>query len=376
MTELRYGFGKNWAEFIERKLSDEIVEQSVEHLKSFMKVDTLEGKTFLDIGCGSGIHSLAALRLGAAKVTAFDYDQDSVATSRQVREWAGIPETRWSIGQGSVLDTAFMSSLPKSDIVYSWGVLHHTGAMWDAVRNATIPIKKGGEFYIALYSSDNYVDPTPEFWIRLKRAYNQADPMTRTLMELKYVYWILIRPEIEAGRDPLNLMANYGKRGMTAWTDAKDWMGGYPMEFASYAETCDFCKATADLDLVNVLTGEGCTEYLFARPPENKAWRDVETQRQRIPMPGPFAHAGGHAYAINLPAQLAQSADDNADHMRSRVMVYEDGRPLGIAHCMHDTIRNIGKGRFSHWGNDLVFSTPDNSDPNANGRTYAYCEAY
>src|SRR5436190_670765 len=190
MAELRYGFGKNWAEFIETQLSDEIVQESADHLKRFMKVDTLQGKTFIDIGCGSGIHSLAALRLGAARVTAFDYDEDSVETSRQVRAWAGVPEDIWAISQGSVLDEAFMATLPKSDIVYSWGVLHHTGAMWDAVRNAAIPLGEGGEFYIALYSSDNYVDPTPEFWIRLKRAYNQATPLTRKLMELKYVYWI------------------------------------------------------------------------------------------------------------------------------------------------------------------------------------------
>jgi 2-polyprenyl-3-methyl-5-hydroxy-6-metoxy-1,4-benzoquinol methylase len=376
MAELRYGFGKNWAEFIERQLSDEIVRQSVDHIKSFMKIDTLEGKTFLDIGCGSGIHSLAALRLGAKKVTAFDYDEDSVATSRQVRDWAGIPHDRWEINQGSVLDTALMTSLPKHDIVYSWGVLHHTGAMWDAVRNAAIPLAPGGDFYIALYSSDNYVDPTPEFWIRLKRAYNQAAPLTRKLMELKYVYWVLIRPEIEAGRDPLNMMTNYGKRGMTAWTDAKDWLGGYPMEFSGYAETRAFCKRNSDLDLVNVLTGEGCTEYLFTRLSESKRWREWETKRRLVPMPAPFAHAGGHAYAINLPEHLAASADDNSDHMRSRVMIYEEGAPLGIAHCMHDTIRNIGKGRFSHWGADLVFSTPDNSDPNSNGRAYAYCEIY
>ena len=63
MAELRYGFGKNWDEFIRRRLSDEIVHESVEHMKSFMKIDSLAGKTFLDIGCGSGIHSLAAKRL-------------------------------------------------------------------------------------------------------------------------------------------------------------------------------------------------------------------------------------------------------------------------------------------------------------------------
>lgn len=376
MSELRYGFGKNWAEFIQTKLSEEIIQESVDHLKDFMKVDSLHGKTFLDIGCGSGIHSLAALRLGASRVVAFDYDEDSVETSRKVRAWAETPEEKWSIVQGSVLDTSFMESLPKSDIVYSWGVLHHTGSMWEAVRNAAIPLKKGGEFYIALYSSDNYIDPTPEFWIKLKRAYNQATPLAKKLMELKYVYWILIRPEIEAGRAPLGLMEHYGKRGMTAWTDAKDWLGGFPMEFSGFAETRDFCRRESGLDLVNVLTGEGCTEYLFTRLRENERWRAVDEARTRTPMPGPFHHAGGHAYAINLPAHLAEGADNETNHMRSRVMVYENGAPLGLAHCMHDTIRKYGEGRFSHWGGDLVFSTSDNSDPNTNGRNYAYCEAY
>ena len=198
MAELRYGFGKNWDEFIRRRLSDEIVHESVEHMKSFMKIDSLAGKTFLDIGCGSGIHSLAAKRLGADRIISFDYDQDSVNTTERVKEWSG--ETGdWTVMQGSVLDGEFMRGLPKSDIVYSWGVLHHTGSMWEAVRNARIPMKDDGEFYIALYSSDIYLDPSPEFWIKLKRAYNQASPLTQKLMELKYVYWILIRSEIEAG---------------------------------------------------------------------------------------------------------------------------------------------------------------------------------
>lgn len=374
--ELRYGFGKNWAEFIEKKLSDTIVRESVEHMRRFMKVDNLNGKTFLDIGCGSGIHSLAALRLGAEKVVAFDYDEHSVATSRKVREWAGVPVEKWAIQQGSVLDLDFMHSLPKSDIVYSWGVLHHTGSMWEAVRNATIPTKGDGEFYIALYSSDIYVDPTPEFWIKLKRAYNQADPMTRKLMELKYVYWILIKPELDAGRDPLDLMKTYGKRGMTAWTDAKDWMGGYPMEFASLTETRAFCRDVAGLDMVNVLTGEGCTEYLFAHTDKNARWQAIEQKRKQTKLAGTFHHAGGFGYAVDLPSHFKSSADDNSDHMRSKVMIFEDGAPLGIAHSMHDVIRNLGKGRFSHWGTGVMFSASDNSDPNKNGRKYTYCEQY
>lgn len=374
MAELRYGFGKNWDEFVSRRLSDKIIEESMDHMRRFLRRDSLEGKTVLDIGCGSGIHSLAALRLGAERVVSFDYDDDSVMTTKKVRDWSG-EKRDWQIMQGSVLDAHWMRSLPKADLVYSWGVLHHTGSMWNAVRNAALPLKEDGEFYIALYSSDIYLDPTPEFWIRLKRAYNQANPVTRKLMELKYVYWILIRPEIAAGRDPLGLMQNYGKRGMTAWTDAKDWLGGYPMEFAGYAETRDFCAKELGLDLMNVLTGEGCTEYLFARS-ANAHWNAIEATRKPNALEKPFSHAGGFAYAAPLPQALAAQADDNSDHMRSRVMLYEDGKPLGIAHCVHDAIRAHGSGRFSHWGETLTFSASDNSDPNANGKHYVYCESY
>ncbi len=374
MAELRYGFGKNWGEFIQNNLSDEIVEKSINHMCKFMRIDSLKGKTFLDIGCGSGIHSLAAKRLGAKKIISFDYDENSVATTRKVREWSG-KNNNWDVMQGNVLDADFMNTFPKVDIVYSWGVLHHTGSMWDAIRNATIPLKPGGEFYIALYSTETYVDPTPEFWIRLKRAYNQADPLTKKLMEIKYVHWTSIAPAIKDGRSPLDIMDTFGYRGMTLWTDAKDWLGGYPMEFSGFAETRDFVFDELGLDLVNVLTGEGCSEFLFTNVAKNQPWSKREKARRLIPLSAPFTGEGNFAYAASLP-HLSDQADSNSDHMRSQVMVYEDGKPLGIAHSVHENIRNLGGGRFSHWGEQLVFSASDNSDPNTNGKTYTYCERY
>lgn len=376
MADLRYEFGKNWAEFVERKLDDKIIADSMEHMRRFLKRDTLEGATFTDIGCGSGIHSLAAIRLGASRVVAFDYDQNSVATSRKVRDWAGIDDARWSITQGSVLDSAFMSSLPKSDLVYSWGVLHHTGEMWNAIRNASVPMAPEGEFYIALYSSDNYLDPTPAFWVRLKKAYNTAKPLTRKLIELKFVYWTKIRPEIEAGRPAMSQLETYGKRGMTAITDAKDWLGGYPMEFAGYHETVDFCARDLNLELVNSLTGEGCTEYMFVRKGGQTRWKAIDDARTQLPLAPSFTHVGGFAYHAGLPSDLNSFADTEADHMASTLMLYEDGRPLGLAHTGHDVIRRYGAGRFSHWSNGLVFSASDNSDPNTNNRQYTYIRNY
>src|SRR5262245_33858198 len=131
-TPVRYGFGKNWAQFIDAHFDQERVDIAQQHLLAFLKLPDLAGKVFLDIGCGSGLHSLAAWRAGAREVISFDIDADSVQTTRQLRHWGGNPPN-WCVRQGSVLDPEFLAGLPPADIVYSWGVLHHTGAMWDAV---------------------------------------------------------------------------------------------------------------------------------------------------------------------------------------------------------------------------------------------------
>lgn len=369
--ELRYGFGKNWANFVKEKLSDEVVESSRAHMATLMKANDLAGKTFLDIGCGSGIHSLAALRMGAERIISFDYDQDSVTTTQRVREWAGSPEN-WTVFQGSVLDKALMNSIEKADIVYSWGVLHHTGSMWEAVENAAIPLKPGGVFYIALYSSDNYVDPPPAYWLDLKRRYNRAGPLRKAIMEFQFAYRSHIGPALRAGQNPLQTIRAYGARGMSYWTDVKDWLGGYPMEFAGLAETQAFVREKAGLELVNLKTGEGCTEYVFADPKANDFWRQVEAARSQHPLNGPFIPAGGVGYAAPTP-DLTDTSDGPEHPLRSRLMLYEDGRKLGLAHSSHDHIRQHGNGRFSHWGAEIFLSASDGSDPNVNGRTYTYC---
>lgn len=372
--EMRFGFGKNWSEFVDRRLSEKIIESSRLHMAEMLRVENLKGKTFLDIGCGSGIHSLAALRLGAERIVAFDYDADSVATSRRVREFAGNPPN-WEIMQGSVLDSAFMNSLPKSDIVYSWGVLHHTGDMWGAVRNAGIPLKNDSVFYIALYSSDNYVDPPPSYWMKVKRDYNLASDFGKRLAEFRYMMRFHFLPELKAGRNPFTLMRDYGSRGMTYWTDVKDWLGGWPMDFASLLETQAFCKKEFGLTLCNVKTGEGCTEYVFADPERHPGWREATTSRVQVKLAGPFAHQGGKSWSSDLPA-LEGQGDDMTNPRRSQMMLYEDGVMLGLAHSIHDHIARHANGRFCHWGPKLYFSASDGSDPNKNGRTYSYCEQF
>lgn len=112
-----------------------------------LNLETLEDKTFLDIGSGSGLFSLAAVRLGARQIHSFDYDLQSVACSRELKRRYFPQKNDWSIEQGDVLDKDYLNSLGQWDIVYSWGVLHHTGNMWQALGNIVQLVKKGGNLF-------------------------------------------------------------------------------------------------------------------------------------------------------------------------------------------------------------------------------------
>lgn len=258
-NDLRFGFGRNWEDFIRKNLSDERVEASRVHLLSFLGLDDLKGHSFLDIGCGSGIHSLAAFRSGAERIFGFDYDENSVRASRVCFELAGNP-ANWTLMQGSVLDGAFMETqVPKASLVYSWGVLHHTGDVWTALRNAASRVADQGLFYIALYSADADVQPSPEFWIEVKQRYNRAGKLRQHWMVLWYL-WRFMGPVDLARR----LWRNNGIRGMSLMTDIRDWLGGWPMEYVRDAEVLRVC-AGLGLTHLRTRTGEACHEYLFRR---------------------------------------------------------------------------------------------------------------
>src|SRR3712207_6062570 len=146
----RFKFGENWQRFL-LVLNDERIAEAEKSLKQMLEVEDLQGKSFLDIGSGSGLFSLAARRLGA-KVRSFDYDPQSVACTQELKRRYFADDLNWTIEQGSVLDVDYVKSLGQFDIVYSWGVLHHTGAMWQALENASLPVADGGYLFIAIYN--------------------------------------------------------------------------------------------------------------------------------------------------------------------------------------------------------------------------------
>jgi SAM-dependent methyltransferase len=269
----RFEFGRNWKRFIRDHLSQEQIEHSKRHLLDFLGLADLRGRSFLDIGCGSGLHSLAAHQSGAHDIFGFDYDPHSVDATLVCRRFAGDPRN-WRVVQGSILDEAFVGSLSLADIVYSWGVLHHTGDVWRGIRNAASRVRDGGVFYLALYSADVQKDPPPEFWLDVKRRYNRATWLGKRRMDLWYIWRFAMGQDVRKLPVILARVIGFGGhrrgRGMSFFTDVRDWLGGWPMEFVYDREVIQFCEGCG-LVLDKIRTGEANTEFLFRRPPASQA---------------------------------------------------------------------------------------------------------
>lgn len=260
----RFEFGSNWQQYVERNFSQTRVDTSRQQMLAFLGREDLKGTTFLDIGCGSGLHSLAAIQAGALSVTSFDFDPSSVGTTRYLWARAGRPD-HWRILQGSVLDAEFISTLPQADLVYSWGVLHHTGDVWTALRNAASRVGPEGAFFIALYSADVQIEPPPEFWLDVKKRYVASGRWKRLYLDYWYVWRFMLH------KNPFRLPEFIQRkrkhrldRGMDLMTDIRDWLGGWPMEFVYDAEAIDFCKALG-FSLEKVSKGKANTEFLFRK---------------------------------------------------------------------------------------------------------------
>ena len=262
---MRFEFGKNWTDFVQKHFDESKLEVATAHMLGFLEMDDLKHNTFLDIGCGSGLHSYAAWRSGAEQVVSFDYDENSAAATRMLRRYADDPEN-WTVTTGSVLDESFIGGLGTFDIVYSWGVLHHTGEQWRALRNAARCRKPDGKMYIALYTSDAFVDPPPEFWLDVKRRYNESSWAGKRFLELWYIW------RFETGLSPaawwrlVKKIHDYKKnRGMSYFTDIRDWLGGWPMEFSSISEVKGFVSNELGLKVTKLSAGHANTEYLIER---------------------------------------------------------------------------------------------------------------
>ncbi len=264
MTKDRFEFGKNWESF-SFLIDEEAVRKAEDRMALFLGNRDLSGRTFLDVGCGSGLHALVALRFGAKEVVAIDVDPDSVSTAGTVleRNWPGTNKT---VRQVSVFDLE-KERFGEFDIVYSWGVLHHTGDMNRAIETAAKHVKPGGLFAVALYGKTPYCN----LWKRIKRWYVNASPAQQARAERTYIrlfgFYLLLRGK----RLSTHIAAYKRKRGMDFPHDVRDWIGGYPYESIAPRELAQLLTPLGfDLIRQNVrkrsgLFGSGNDEYLFRR---------------------------------------------------------------------------------------------------------------
>lgn len=257
----RFAFGKNWSRFLSR-IDGGRIEAARTSIAGKLGTSRLEGATFLDVGCGSGLFSLAARQLGA-RVSSFDYDPDSVSCTQELRRRFSPNDPEWSVNQGSVLDKTYLASLGQFDVVYSWGVLHHTGRMWEALGNVAPLVKPGGSLFIAIY---NDAGESTRRWTTIKRLYNKLPPLRGPVLALVAAYYAAARLAYYSLHPTLLFKRPKRERGMARATDFVDWVGGYPFEFASPEEIFEFYRRRSfTLNYLKTRRGNACNEFVFTR---------------------------------------------------------------------------------------------------------------
>lgn len=249
-----FRFGENWASF-SKNIDEARVEQAMRSLKTLFGEGALVNKSFLDVGCGSGLFSIAAMRLGARCALGLDVDPVSVATSqRNAALWLGDGSSV-TFRQLSALDTDQMSTLGTFDLVYSWGVLHHTGNMKLALENVTQRVAPGGLLMIAIYNR-HWSSPV---WKWIKWLYNRAGTFVQKLLIWSLMPVIFFAKWLVTFRNPLKM-----RRGMDFMHNIVDWVGGYPYEYASIGEMKAMLEKngyeTLAVHPANVPTG--CNEFV------------------------------------------------------------------------------------------------------------------
>jgi len=238
--KITFSFGRNWVDYVNNFLDRKHLDIAKESLLKYLPGKEYKDKVFIDVGCGSGIFSLNAVRLGCKKVISFDIDKYSVKATQIIKKRFSslVPQdSQWQIFEGNILDPSLIKKLKnQGDIIYSWGVLHHTGNMYQSIRKITKLVKSDGYLILAIYNKS----PSSEFWLKIKKIYNRASLFVKKAMVYFLFFCIIFVRFLKTmkkkirGRPSDSLLSR--ERGMSIFYDVQDWLGGYPYEYATFEE--------------------------------------------------------------------------------------------------------------------------------------------
>lgn len=252
-----FDFGLNWQAFSEHHVDNQRLDIATGSLQTLLQRDSLAGLSVLDVGCGSGLFSLAASKLGASKVVGVDVNPRCIAVSEQNRgQLANAPTVTFR--EANALNPEQLQALGQFDLVYAWGSLHHSGRMWDAIRNVAVSVAPGGTLVLAIYNRHW----SSRAWTMIKWLYNRLPEVGQRLMAILFAGIIYVAKFLVTRRNPLNK-----ERGMDFWYDVIDWIGGYPYEYATPDEIEDFMQKQG-FTLQRFVASEvptGCNEFVFIR---------------------------------------------------------------------------------------------------------------
>ncbi|MCK5122944.1 MAG: class I SAM-dependent methyltransferase [Candidatus Pacebacteria bacterium] len=249
-----FNFGKNWLNY-SKTISNKDLEVMKESLVNLIGLENIKDKTFLDIGCGSGLFAIAAKKLGAGKVIGIDILADSVKSSEENKIRFNIQDIEFK--QLSILDNQ-IKDLGKFDIVYAWGSLHHTGEMWKTIENTIHCVENNGLLILAIYNK-HWTSPV---WGKIKYFYNISSKFIKKIMVFIFYYIIATAKLLVTRKNPFQK-----KRGMNFYYDIVDWLGGYPYEYANKDEIVGFANKynfrLIKFSKASVPTG--CNEFVFKK---------------------------------------------------------------------------------------------------------------